>query len=170
VNPDRPLDAALAPLRAAMLTAARQDADRELDAAAEEERSRLAMAEAEVDQTRAQARARGAADAAAVVARQRSQAQARARSLLLATRRDEYRALRDGARSAMARLHESPEYPELCERMIRTVRGLLGPDAHVEEADGGGVVGTAPGRRVDYTLRRVADRVLDEVATGLESP
>jgi hypothetical protein len=159
----------LAPLRAALLAAARQDADRALASAAQTERTRLAAAETEADQTRAQARAHGAADAASVAARQRSNAGARARSLLQAARREEYLALRDAARSATAQLRESPAYPALRERMTSTVRRLLGPDARIEEAAGGGVVATAPGRRVDYTLRSVADRVLDEVAAGVES-
>jgi hypothetical protein len=169
MSPDPALGAALAPVREAMLAAARCDADDELSAAVQTAQARLRDAETEAARTRAQARARGVADAAVEVTRQRSRAGAQARSLLLATRRDEYVALRRAARSAVAQLREAPDYPALRERMVAAVRRVLGPDAQVDEVDGGGVIATAPGRRVDYSLASVADQVVDEVAAELES-
>jgi vacuolar-type H+-ATPase subunit E/Vma4 len=169
MNPDPTLDAALAPVRRALLSAARGDADRDLGAAEEAAQTRLHAAEAEAEQMLDEARAQGEADAAAIVARERSRAGARARELLLAVSRDEYLALRRAARSAVARLTEDPDYPAMRDRMTAAARALLGPDAHINEAEGGGVIATVTGRRVDYSLAGVAEQVTDEVAAELES-
>jgi vacuolar-type H+-ATPase subunit E/Vma4 len=169
VSRDPRLEAALAPLRSALLATAQEDADRRLREADEAAHATQAESDASVARGRAAARSRGAADAAAAVTQQRSRAGARARSILLEARREEYLALKQAARSAMAALRDDPSYPAMRERMADAVRRRLGPQAQIDDADGGGVLGRAPGRRVDYSLASLADQAADEVAAELES-
>jgi vacuolar-type H+-ATPase subunit E/Vma4 len=161
--------AALEPLRLALLAAATREADRELAAATADADARLAAAEAESARIRAEARDRARAEAALTLARLRAHAHARARSSVLAAQRAAYESLRRAARSAVVALRHDPAYPALRERMTDAVRRRLGPDAQIEEATDGGVVGRADARRVDYSLTTLADRVVDEIAAELVS-
>jgi hypothetical protein len=168
--PDPALVAALAPVRAALLTAARGDAARvreHADAAADRT---LVAAEQQAERIRAEAREQGAADAASVLAVERAQNRRRARALVLAARRDAYESLRAAARRTVPVLRDDPGYPLLRQHMADAVRRLLGPDVELREGTGGGVIGTGGGRRVDYSLAGFADRAVDEVAAGLEEP
>lgn len=169
MSTDPRLDAALGPLHEALLADAQEEADRLLRRADEAVRATRAEAEASAARGRAVARSRGAADAAATVARQRSQAGSRARAILLEARREEYLALKRAARAAMTSLRADQGYPAMRERMADTVRRLLGPDARIDDAEEGGVIGSAPGRRLDYSLASLAEQMVDEVAAEVES-
>jgi vacuolar-type H+-ATPase subunit E/Vma4 len=154
---------ALAPVRDALLGAARAEADRILAQAERTARDVLAQAQMQASEIRAQAHARGAADAAGLIANERSQAGRRARAIVLAAERAEYEALREAARQAVAGLCDEPEYQLARRQMSVKLRRLLGDEAQLHEVPGGGMIATAPGRSADLSLTRLADRAVDTV-------
>ncbi|HEU4420976.1 MAG TPA: V-type ATP synthase subunit E family protein [Pilimelia sp.] len=170
-TPERPpgdaLAAALEPVRQALLAAARANADRlRADAAARATRI-VADARAQAEGVRVQACARGAEEAAAALAAERSGARREARTAVLRARREAYDALQARGIQAVARLVDEPAYGSMRDRLVDAVHRALGPDARVSDADGGGVVGEAPGRRLDYSLPSFADAALDAIAADM---
>jgi hypothetical protein len=164
---DPALVAALAPVRAALLAAAREDVERERQRAGAAAERALTEATEEAERIRSQARAQGAADAAGTLAIARAQSRRRARATVLAARREAYEELRAAARPAVAALGDDP----LVRRHLAdAVRRLLGPEAELREGTGGGVVGAGGGRRVDYSLTWFADRAVDAVLADQEEP
>jgi vacuolar-type H+-ATPase subunit E/Vma4 len=163
------LAAALAPVRDALLAAARADAGRTGTRADAEADAVLAAARERADAVRAKACAEGAADAAGVLAAEHARARREARSTVLRARRDAYEALRAQARAAVSSLTTEPGYAGLRERLIAEVHRRLGPRAAVRDVPGGGVAGESSGRRIDLSLAAMSDRYVDEVA-GKEPP
>jgi hypothetical protein len=161
--PDHDLRDVLTPVQAALLAAARAEAEGILARAEQTARDVLEQARAQASEIQAQARARGESESADVVESQRSQAGRQARSIVLAAERAEYEALREAARHAVTGLREEPEYRLVRRRMAVTLRRLLGDEAQVHDAPGGGVVATAPGRSADLSLARLADRAVNTV-------
>lgn len=161
---DEIVNAALAPVRAALLAAAHRDADDLRARAAAAAAATVAAAAAEAERVGLQAREQGAADAAAGLAAERARARREAHSRVLRARYEAYEELCAAARLAVGALRDEPGYPELRRHLVEAARRLLGPDAVLEEATGGGIVGYAAGRRVDYSLARFADRVVSAVA------
>ena len=164
--PDPALPEALVAVCDALLAAAWAGAEQILAHADERAREVLQQAQSHADQIRAASRDRDAAAAAELVAAQRSDAERQARGMVLAAEQVEYEALRDAARLAVAHLRDEPEYPGLRRRMAALVRRLLGDEAEVHDAAGGGVIATAAGRSVDLRLSRLADRAVDVVLAG----
>ncbi|MGC9669782.1 V-type ATP synthase subunit E family protein [Planosporangium sp. 12N6] len=156
----------LAPVREALLAAARADADQIVAAAEADADAVLAAARDQAARILGQARQEGLADAAALVAADRSRARRRARVTVLRARREAYEVLRSATRAAAARLRDEPEYPELRARLVAAARRALGPDARVQEAEGGGIVAESPGHRLDLSLSGFADRAFDVTVTG----
>jgi vacuolar-type H+-ATPase subunit E/Vma4 len=160
--------AALAPVREALLAAARADAAG-IRAGAEERATQVvAAARKEADELREAARAQGAEDGTAALAAARTRARRLARAAVLRARSEAYEALRAGGRGAVVALTTDADYPRLRERLAAAARTAAGPESRVREADGGGVVAEAPGRRVDYSLAGFADRAVDTLAAELE--
>jgi hypothetical protein len=159
----RTLDAALAPVRAALAEHARSEGTRALadaDAAVVAER---AAATAEAERILARARAAGAADANAFAAAERARIDREVREGVLRARREEYDSLHHAARAAAAALRLAPDYPRLRQALVSYARFLLGTDAVVLDSGDGGVVGSAPGRRADLSLATLADRAVESV-------
>jgi len=167
---DPALVAALAPVRAALLAAARHDATRVWERAHATAERALADAAQEAARIRAQAIEQGAADAAGTLAAERAQARRAARATVLAAQREAYEAIRAQARAAVRARPDEPGYPAIRSRLVRDVRRLLGPEAAVRDGTGGGVVGEDGRRRVDYSLAGFADRAVDAVLADLEQP
>lgn len=155
------LAVALAPVREALLTAARADAAQALAAADVAAASILATSQAGADRIRQEARAQGTANGTVAAAAERNQARRAARARVLSAERDAYQQLRGAARAAVARLADEPGYPRLRAAMAAAVARRLDPEATVSDAAGGGVIGQVPGRRVDYSLAGFADRAVD---------
>ncbi len=155
---------ALAPVCEALLAAARAGADRVTGQAEADASAMLAAASAQAAQILAAARTGGTADAAAAMAAEQARARRQARAAVLRARREAYERLRTQARAAVAELVHQPGYARLRARLATVARAALGPEADVRDADGGGVIGTVPGRRVDLSLARFADRAVDAVA------
>lgn len=156
----------LAPLRAALLARAREDAAAALREADETAAATLAEAREEAEAILAEARAKGAQEAAVVAAAERARASRAARELVLTARRRAYDELRARARSAVEQLSDD-EAALLREAVRALIRAELGPRAGITEA-AAGVVGQIPGRRVTYRLADLADRLVDDLGTDVE--
>jgi vacuolar-type H+-ATPase subunit E/Vma4 len=154
---------ALAPVQEALLEAARAEAEQILARAQQSAREVVRLARAQAEDIRAQARAGGVADADALVAAARSRARRRARFVVLAAVRAEYEALREAARPAVAALTDEADYQRVRRQMAMSLRRLLGEEAKVRDAAGGGVVATAPGCSAELSFTRLADRAVDAV-------
>ncbi|HZD01969.1 MAG TPA: hypothetical protein VFA46_17785 [Actinomycetes bacterium] len=166
--PTSPADDALAPVRGFLLARARAEADRLRVEATTQADALLAEARQHAAGILDAAREQGERDGEQVAAAVQAQARRRARSLLLAAQRQAYQALRQRGRAAARALRKERDYPALRERLARTARQLVGPDAAVTEAPGGGVVAQAPGRRVDCALGTLADRAVDALGVEVE--
>jgi vacuolar-type H+-ATPase subunit E/Vma4 len=153
----------------ALLAAARKEAEQLLERAQQSAREIVRRAQAQAEEIRAQARARGEADAADLIAAARARAGRQARAVVLTAVRAEYEALREAARHAVAALTDDPDYQFVRRRMTVSLRRLLGEEAQVHDADGGGLVATVPGRSADLSLARLADRAVEAVLAE-ESP
>jgi vacuolar-type H+-ATPase subunit E/Vma4 len=165
---DEAVVTALGPVRDALLATARRDAAATLDNAASSAARILADAAEEAAAVSALARSRGVADGNAGVDAERAHARREAHARVLAARREAYEELGHAAREAMAEVRADPGHRMVLQHMADAARRLLGPDVTLAEGDGGGVVGEAPGRRVDYSLRRYADRAVEAVAAAAE--
>ncbi|MCQ4042732.1 hypothetical protein ACFOSC_10450 [Streptantibioticus rubrisoli] len=160
--------AALEPVRDALLRAARKDAEtvlaearRAAAAVLDEARAR---ATAILDEARRQGTADGLADGAALRVRARRTVRARE----LAAQRAAYDDLREQATQGVRRLRAESEYPCVRDELVAQARRLLGDDISVTEHPDGGVVATAPGRRVDLTLDALAGRALERLGSEVE--
>lgn len=153
-----PVAAALAPVQRALAAEAHATADRVIAAARAAAAGTLAEAEREAAAIVAGARAQGVADATAALAGERARGRRRARSVVLAAQRAAYQDLRAAVEAAVLGLRAAPDYPRLVAALTALARADLGPDAVVREEPAGGIVATAPGRQVDYSLRALADR------------
>jgi hypothetical protein len=158
----------LDPVRRALLAAADRDAASVLaQARIDADRIRHDAAVA-AEAIRADARAQGAAAAARTIVVERAHAHRAARETVLRARREADEELAAAARAAVARLVDDPDFPRLRAGMVRALRRALGPDVEVRDHPDGGVVGVAGRRRVDFSLRGLADRVLDQVLADPE--
>lgn len=161
---------ALAPVRAALLAAARAEVGgmvADTDARAAE-----AVADAEKQALRIRERARedGSADAAAALAVGRSRSHRRGRAVVLGVRREAYERLRAEAETAVAAIADEADYPAIRDILVTAARGVLGPDADIRGVDGGGIIGRLGDRSVDLSLAGFARRAADAVAIELDQP
>ncbi|MFI1169354.1 hypothetical protein ACH4UM_38785 [Streptomyces sp. NPDC020801] len=158
---------ALEPVRAALLTGAR-----EAEAAA------LAQARADAAATLAAARGRAAeVEARAHEAGRREGIASAAREVVRARRdaaQDELRARQEvfeefchraaeGVRAAAAQRRD-----ETRQALTRRARQVLGPQATVTPGDDGGIVAEVPGRRLDLSLTALAERALERFGARVE--
>jgi hypothetical protein len=158
----------LGSLRSALLARARAEAG-----------SRLAAARSDADHQRSEARAEAAAllqqvaterDASTEAARRLGRVRARrqAQALVLRARRGAYDDLRATAMEAAARLRAGPRYQRLRERLAAAASDQLGAGAELSEPEGGGIVGLAGDRLVDYSLPTLVERCLAALGPDLE--
>lgn len=162
-----PLPVALAPLRAELLRRARTDAGRvrqEADAAAA---VILAEATARRDEILAEAVTRGTADAAEIRSAWRARVRHGIRAGELTAQRAVYEELTEQVTEAVCALRHQPGYPVLRQRLADRARELLGPDAVITDAPGGGIVARTAGRRLDYSLAGFADRAVDRLGADI---
>ncbi|MFJ9535915.1 hypothetical protein ACIRPX_01455 [Streptomyces sp. NPDC101225] len=152
---------ALDPVRARLLRDAAQDADALLAAAAEDARATVLAAQTQASAVLAEARGQGAHDAEVSGAAARNRVRRAARSRELAARREIWEDLCRQVVDRVEALRGTAAYPAVRRRLTAYVRQVLGPDARITEAPGGGVVGDAPGRRLDCGLAAIAQRALD---------
>ncbi|MGF7120587.1 V-type ATP synthase subunit E family protein [Rhodococcus sp. AG1013] len=164
---------ALAPVRRALAAQARRDAERIRAAAAAKAAATVAEADRAAEALLAQARADGETDGDLLVAAERSRARRDARAVVLAAQREVYDELRARVRAAATELRRDPGYPALRAQLARQARAVLGAGADIQDHPEGGVVGTAPGRRVVYSLPDLAEQqltALGDAVSGVWAP
>lgn len=166
--PDRTADA-LHPVRVELLRAAHSDAEAVLARAEREAAALLDQARAEARSILDEAQRQGEADGADAARDLRVRARREARSRTLAARREAYEELRRAAAVRVRELRGIASHPSMRERLERRACVLLGPGAEVSEHADGGVVGRAPGRRVDLSLTALADRALGRMGAEVRS-
>lgn len=153
-------DQALAPLRRRLASDAAQQADALARAAEAEATSLLEAARREADSIRAEAERSGEESATEAARAHSAQARRRAHSLVLAAAADARDRLRSEVLAAAAELPADPRYSALRARLIDRGRMLLGDEATVEDAVGGGVLLIAGERRLDLSLGALAGQAM----------
>jgi len=149
-------DAALQPVRAAMVRRATAEAEGIIAMARRDAAALLAAARRHAEAALAQARTDGLTQAAPVAAAERNRGRRPAREIVLETER----AIRDEVehriRAAVPGLRRQPGYADLRDRLSGLCRAAAGPDAQIAEHPAGGVVARAPGVIVDCSLPQLA--------------
>ena len=165
---------ALAPVREALLTLARRDAQRMIEEADADAAATQAEAARQVEEIRSAARAEAATDSAALLAVERARTNRESRAVELRARRaadDELvRPAREAGRVMTILLQvlvgELSDDPGLQDRLAALARGELGPTATVHRNPDGGVTAQAGGRRVSYPLSALADQAVAELLSS----
>lgn len=160
----------LEPLQVALRAETEAEVQERLAAVDAECARTLAEAEAKAHELAREGRHEGEGAAAKEAARRRATATRRARELRLRAQNRQVNELRLRSGEAVLRLREDGRYPEFLDRLARTARDQLGPDAEVEvDPPGlGGVIGRKGRVSVDYTLPALADRAIASLGDELE--
>ena len=161
-------DAALAPVRTALRTAAEQRAAELRDDASRQAGTLLDDARAEAAAILAAATKDGEDAARSEAALRSSRARRRAHELVLAERSSLRLELHRRVRAAAAGLTSDPRYPDLLTRLTEQCRQLLGPEAKVSESPEGGVFAAAGPRHLDLSLPVLAEMTLDSMPVARE--
>jgi vacuolar-type H+-ATPase subunit E/Vma4 len=156
-------DAALEPMRVALLAQARADAAAILDRARAQARTEREHAESEAAAITECAAAAGRARAAGQLAARQRAAAAAGRAQLLAAQCAAYDRWRAESTDAVLGLHAEPGYARIRDGLRAMAVRLLGPDAVIVDDPDGGVVAQGDGRMLDLRLRTIAARALDRV-------
>ena len=151
----------LEPVRQAVLADARSRADDIVAGARREAREVVDRAQREVDEAVADAVRRSTIAARAHADELRARAAADAHTEELSARERICQQLRDAVREAARGLRDDPRYPGLLDDLEARARTQLGPDARIERDPEGGIVAVADRRRVDYSLRALAERAIE---------
>ncbi|MFJ8849705.1 hypothetical protein [Streptomyces sp. NPDC102437] len=158
---------ALDPVRAELLRAARASADAVRDRARADAAETLRAARAMAEDLLAHARDLGTAEGIACVERERVRAVQDAWAAELVVRAEVYTELRCAVREGVRRALMEGAVPQA--RLAGTARALLGTEARVTAAEGGGVTAEASGRRVDLSADALADRALNRLGARAET-
>lgn len=158
---------ALAPVREALLTLARRDAQGVIAEADADAAATLAEAVRQVEQIRSAAQAEAATDAAALLATERARINRKSRAVELRARSAAYDELVRSARKAVRGLSDDPS---LQDRLAALAREELGPTATVLPNPDGGVIAQAGLRRVSYPLTALADQAVAELLSSRDEP
>ena len=151
-------DDPLGPLRAALLAAARQTAERTVRSAEAAAGERLAEARAHAAELMAEARTRGEAEAASLMATESAAAHRAARLVVLAAQHAVYQQLRAAACVAVRDLLADETNRA---RLAALLRSRLGEAAVViSTADGGLHATSSDGRAVDASCGALVDLAL----------
>jgi hypothetical protein len=153
-------DAALEPVRAAMLQRAAENVDLIVGQARAAAAALVAEARGNAEAVVARARADGAAQAQPVAAAELNRSKRAARSVALGANLAAHDEIAGRIRAAVLGLRDEPGYSELRDRLARAARQAAGPQAEVSEHPAGGVVARAGGVVVDCSLPRMADRAV----------
>lgn len=154
-------DAALAPVRAYLLRAARAEADQVRAAARAEADELLSRARRDAERAVRDGAARGRAEAAPLAAAERSRGRAVAQSIVLRAQREAYDELRRLIRVQTDGLRADPGYGLLLERLTALAVRAAGPDATVTASPDGGVLARSGQVVVDCSLPRLAGEAAD---------
>ena len=155
---EEPTRTALEPVRAALLTAAEEEAQALTASIEAEGRELLADARRQRDRVLQEARERGAADGAMRLSTERAGVQREARRIVLGAQQTAYDELR---RQAVAAVRELLEVPTERAGLMQVLRSRLGADAVIHDHPTGGLVGeSGDGRVVDASVDALVDLAL----------
>ncbi|QKV90347.1 hypothetical protein HUT19_01520 [Streptomyces sp. NA02950] len=160
---------ALAPVRAELLRTARTEAREVLDRADQESRAVIGEARTRARSIIEGARRQGEEEGAAAAHGIRADARRTARACELATRKAAYEELRRRAFAHVRQKWGPAGQPAVGNRLRERALWLLGPDAEIIEAPGGGVVARAAGRRAECTPDSLTARALDRLGAEVET-
>lgn len=166
-------DAALAPVRDAMLQQASEQAEQVIGQARAAAEATVARARGAARDALEAARASGAEQGQPVAAAELSRGMRTARSIELAAALATHDQIAARIRQAVLALHDDADYPELRSRLSARAAQAAGPGARITEHPQGGVIARAAAIVVDCSLPRLADRAiaaLDARITGLCGP
>jgi vacuolar-type H+-ATPase subunit E/Vma4 len=156
-------EAALEPVRAAMVNRARQDAATTVARARDAAAAMIAQAQRDADAAVASAREDGIAQAEPIALAELSRSRQAARAVTLgaeAAIRDEVvRRIKD----AVLALREEPGYSQLRERLSALAARTAGPGAVLTEHEMGGMVAIADGVTVNCSLPRLAEVAVEKL-------
>lgn len=151
-------DAALQPVRDALLAEARADAEATLHAARQDGHRVLMAAQREADAVLADARAQGSQDATSLLATERARSRRAARAIVLAAQQAAYDELREHAAVAVRQLLSDPANRARLEALASR---RLGDRVTVRSAPDGGLLAVASdGRSVDASIHALVDGAL----------
>jgi vacuolar-type H+-ATPase subunit E/Vma4 len=167
-RPDSLLEA-LEPVRAALRERARSDAAHILAEAEHDSAELLGRARAEADALLDAARVRGEQEATAALAAERARSRRTVRAAQLRAHREAYDELRDRVAARLRERCAGPDGAVLTERMAGQVRAVLGAEAVITPAPGGGVRGRLAGRFADCSVDTLAERALDALGPEVEA-
>ncbi len=162
-------DAALAPLRAALLRAAQASAAAIVADA--EARAAVIIRDAthQADELRQAAAANGEEAARSQALLRSAGARRQAHETVLCQQSALRRELQRHVGVAVSPLRDDPRYPALLDRLDQRCRAILGEDAIITESADGGVTAHAGTRSVDLSLPAVAAQTLDSMATEVSA-
>lgn len=153
--------------RDAVLSEARDDAERWVDGAEREAEERIADARDRASESVEGAREAGRHAAAREMHRRQTEVRRRARERVLRARRDVMEQLRAHVRDLLRDRTSTDEYERFEEHLRSMAAEQLGAGADVEQAERGGFVARLDRRVVDYRLDVIVDRAFDEMADEL---
>ncbi|HTZ30578.1 MAG TPA: hypothetical protein VMC83_41705 [Streptosporangiaceae bacterium] len=156
-------DAALEPVRAAMLRRATAEAQAIIATARRDAAALLVAARRDAEAALARARADGAAQAAPLAAAERNRGRQTARETVLEAEHAIRGDVECRIRAAVLGLRRQAGYQDLRDRLTGACRAAAGPGAEVAEHPDGGVVARTPGVIVDCSLPRLADVAIGEL-------
>ncbi len=157
----------LAPVAAAIVNDALEQARRIEEAAAASERRELEDASRQAEEILAAARAEGDAAGARAAVGLLVDAHREARRAILDAHRRALDALRAGAEAELVRRRRTPEATALRARLAAAARARLGPGAAVTPDDACGVVAVGNGRRLDLRTHVLVDRHLAAMGSSV---
>jgi len=155
------MEAALAPVRAALLRRAHEQAAQIIAEARRQAVGARDQAQQDAARQVAQAREAGRAQAAPLAAALRAQGRRGARAALLGAQREAYEELRRQVRESVASLRDGPAYDLLLQRLRHDAGRAAGPGAVLTEAPAGGIIARGPSMVVDCSLPRLADAAVE---------
>jgi vacuolar-type H+-ATPase subunit E/Vma4 len=170
---DEPVPAAvtgdpLAPVRLALVEAARRDVAAVLARADRDAAQEVAAARAEADTVLRAARAEGQAEAASVAAAEHARVRLEARAEVLAAQSAAYDALRSTVHSRVVALLDEAGFEPVRARFEEQARAELGSGATIAQGSDGILVAELGDRRITLDLRAVADRALEDLGDEVE--
>ncbi len=155
--------AALAPVRAHLLSTARAEADRILGQARAEAAATLQQAQRDAEEAVRQARERGRTETAQAAAAERRRGRERARSIEFGAQRQALEDLHAQVLAAAGGLPDEPGYERLFAGLTALATRTAGPGATVTAHRAGGVVARTSGAVVDCSLPRLASLAVNEL-------